>query len=161
MVGAGSNYRKGRRKVVTTLSGAEFTIRKPGAKSLAKQFTSFGKSGKLPTSMEDIERMVSEENLEDTVKNVTKKRSVRELMNTMDTLIIDCVVIPKVVDYDTNKDDELWVEDIDIGDYFFLCQEITNFAEVSAEKLKELFRSIKKPNRPNGGNGGSSDSSET
>lgn len=142
MAGRGKAYRDKRRKEVTAPSGDVYTIRKPGARAFTKQFKDTIGTAEVP---EDIEYALSEEGMkeaEETVKKELKERTPEELITSMDALILDCVVDPKVVEHETDDDNELWVQDIDLPDYFFLFREITEFAGVTAGKIRELFRDL-------------------
>jgi len=158
MAGKGRSYREKRRKVVVAPSGDEFTIRKPGARTYTRQFKSANEMSELP---EDIEDMLTDERLEETAKEVMKQQSPEEMLTSMDTLILACVVSPKVVDHETDNDDELWIQEIDMADYFFLFKEITEFSGVTAEKLRELFRTLRGPSGESGRDDSSLDSPKT
>ena len=145
MAGKGRAYRDARRITVEAPSGAEFTIRKPSARATTKLLKSYSDTSKLPESIEDIEYMLSDEGMKEAAKEALKERSpekLEETIETMDALIFNCVVDPKIVAEETDNDDELWVEDIDMPDYFFLSKEIMKLAGVTIEKLRELFRDL-------------------
>lgn len=149
MAGKGRAYREKRRKTVEAPSGDKFTIRKPGARAFTRLFEISGETGEMP---EDIEYALSEEGLREGAKDILSERSPDELVTSMDALILECVIDPKIVADETNNDDELWIEEIDMLDYFFLFREITEFAGVTPEKLRELFRNLEGFGRSTGGN---------
>jgi len=140
--GRGRSYREKRRKTVIAPSGDEFTIRKPGARALTKLFKGSSGSVVLP---EDVEEMLSEEGMKKMAEEVIDKQSAEEIVNSTDELIMTSVISPKVVPNETDNDDELWIGDIDMADYFFLSKEIAEFAGVTSEKLSELFRDLGGP----------------
>jgi len=78
-------------------------------------------------------------------EEVMSQQSSEELIASMDSLIIACVTEPKIVEHETDDDDEVWIGDIDMADYFFLFREITEFSGVTKEKLRELFRTLREP----------------
>ena len=151
MAGKGKAYRESRRKTVVAPSGDEFVIRKPSARAINKLFASSGEPLEMP---EDIEYALSDEGLREAAEAAKKQRTpeeIEELITSTDALLIECVVEPKVVADETEDDDELWVAEIDMPDYFFLYKEITELAGVTLEKLRELFRDIEGSTRPAGG----------
>ena len=72
-------------------------------------------------------------------------------MESIDSLLIECVVSPKIVDHETENDDDLWIGYLDPGDYFFLFQEISDYSDMGPEKMHELFRNLGRTDRPTGG----------
>lgn len=142
MAGRGREYREKRRREVTAPSGDVYTIRKPGARAFTRQFKDSVGAAKIP---DDIEHALSDEGIkeaEEAVKKDLKERSPEELVDSMDELILACVVDPKVVEHETDDVNELWIQEIDLPDYFFLFREITDFAGVTTEKIRELFRDL-------------------
>lgn len=139
MAGRGRAYREKRRKDVTAPSGDIYTIRKPGARALTKLFKGSSEKVVLP---EDIDEMLSDESMKEMAEEIIDKQSAEEIIASTDELIIACVINPKIVADETDDDDELWIGDVDIADYFFLSKEIAEFAGVTTEKLRELFRSL-------------------
>ena len=148
MAGRGRAYREKRRKTLVAPSGDEFVIRKPGAKTYTRQFKGYREPSDLP---EDIEYALTDEGMRESAREALSERSSDELIASMDALIIECVVNPKVVEHETDNDDELWIEEIEMGDYFFLFTEITEFAGVTPEKLRELFRDLGRAGGSTGG----------
>lgn len=140
MAGKGKAYREKRRKHLVAPSGDEFTIRKPGVRTYSAQFKSASEISELPDNIEDA---LTDEALMEGAREVMSQQSPEELITSMDALIIACVTIPKVVEHETEHDDEVWIGDIDMADYFFLFKEITEFSGVTAEKLRELFRNLR------------------
>jgi hypothetical protein len=59
------------------------------------------------------------------------------MMSLMDEVLVRCIVDPKVALEAT--EDRLAIDEIDLPDYFMLIKEVFAFANLSEQKIKELF----------------------
>ena len=138
---AGSRYReKRRRTVILPTTGEESVIRKPGAKTYTRLFDLF----KAEDVSDDFDALVTQfEDLTESpelMQSALGKRTIGDLVQLIDVMLIDCVIKPKIVAEYTEKPDELWIEEIELEDYFFWFQQIMEFANITPERLRELFR---------------------
>lgn len=122
-VSSGSEYRKGKRQVVTLPSGFKFLIKKPSGKNLTKLLNVF--EGEL-TDM-------SQEHIKELLKNM----GTEQITEFIDTIMTNCVLRPKIVDHETDNDNEVWIEDIDAEDYVKIFEAVMKFSGVTEGGLDE------------------------
>jgi hypothetical protein len=135
-VSSGSDYRKGKRQVVQLPSGHKFLIKKPSGKTLTKLLNIF-------------EGEITEADLgEEHVKQLLKSMSPQQIVAFIEDIMASCVLRPKIVSYDTEKDNEVWVEDIDVEDYVKLFEAVMKFSQMTAGGLDEASFPGKGNDRP-------------
>lgn len=123
-VSSGSDYRKGKRQVIELPSGFKFLIKKPSGKNLTKLLNVF--EGEL-TDM-------GQEHIKELLKNM----GTEQITEFIDTIMTSCVLQPKIVDHDTENDNEVWIEDIDAEDYVKLFEAVMKFSQMTEGGLEEV-----------------------
>jgi len=140
-------YREKKRKQLTLSSGSVFTIRKPGRTAYMKLLSAQEAREGLPDEIPDPTKL-----------DKLTQGEMEKLLDSVDAVLASCIIEPKVVIGKIANDDELSIEDIEIIDYFELLNEVIKFADLTEEKMQELFRSGGQ--QPGGIGGGVSSSVE-